>query len=246
MRNFIAKLFIKTINPFIKVNPYYGEGSAYSFTDKTIHLNLRETNGEDEFLNHLALEHKCSFVNEFPLELWTILHELGHHYTEDDVLNPELDYFARVAINNADPSSYENNQEVANAYFNLESEWRATEWAIRYAKKHPLKCLIFGDLLRQTFFLSLSAVRRLRLGNCLKPPGPAFTNCLQFQVLTFIKKYGIIYTERKKGNKTMTQKNKEKEERKARRKPPIPYTRKTPTKREMEIKKERKYKNYDN
>ena len=41
----------------------------------------------------------------------------------------------------------------------------------------------------------------------------------------------------------MTQKNKEKAERKARRKPPIPYTRKTPTKREMEIRKERKYKN---
>ena len=41
----------------------------------------------------------------------------------------------------------------------------------------------------------------------------------------------------------MIKKNKEKEERKARRKPPIPYTRKTPTKREMEIKKERKYKN---
>lgn len=148
MRNFIATLFIKTINPFIKVNPYYGEGSAYSFTDKTIHLNLRETNGEDEFLHHLVVEHKCSFANEFPLELWTILHELGHHYTEDDVRNPEVDYLARVAINNADPSSYASNQEVANAYFNLESEWKATEWAIRYAKKHPLKCLIFGDLLR--------------------------------------------------------------------------------------------------
>ena len=41
----------------------------------------------------------------------------------------------------------------------------------------------------------------------------------------------------------MTQKNKEKEERKARRKPPIPYTRKTPTKREKERKAERKYRN---
>lgn len=40
----------------------------------------------------------------------------------------------------------------------------------------------------------------------------------------------------------MTQKNREKAERKARRKPPIPYTRKTPTKREMEIKIERKHK----
>lgn len=40
----------------------------------------------------------------------------------------------------------------------------------------------------------------------------------------------------------MTQKNKEKAERKARRKPPIPYTRKTPTKREKELRDERKHK----
>lgn len=41
----------------------------------------------------------------------------------------------------------------------------------------------------------------------------------------------------------MTQKNREKAERKARRKPPIPYTRKTPTKKEKERKAERKYRN---
>lgn len=40
----------------------------------------------------------------------------------------------------------------------------------------------------------------------------------------------------------MTQKNKEKAERKARRKPPIPYTRKPPTKREKELRDERKHK----
>ena len=40
----------------------------------------------------------------------------------------------------------------------------------------------------------------------------------------------------------MTQKNKEREERKARRKPPIPYTRKTPTKRETLEKNSKKFK----
>ena len=39
----------------------------------------------------------------------------------------------------------------------------------------------------------------------------------------------------------MLKKNIEKEERKARRKPPIPYTRKTPTKREKLDRIERKY-----
>lgn len=39
----------------------------------------------------------------------------------------------------------------------------------------------------------------------------------------------------------MTQKNKEKAERKAKRKPPIPYTRKTPTKKEKLERLEKKY-----
>ena len=42
--------------------------------------------------------------------------------------------------------------------------------------------------------------------------------------------------------KNMLKKNIEKEERKAKRKPPIPYSRKTPTKREKELKLEKKYK----
>ena len=40
----------------------------------------------------------------------------------------------------------------------------------------------------------------------------------------------------------MTEKNKIKAERKEKRKPPIPFTRKTPTKREKELRQERKHK----
>lgn len=44
----------------------------------------------------------------------------------------------------------------------------------------------------------------------------------------------------------MIDKNKEKEERKAQRKPPIPYTRKTPTKKEKIRKLLHKHKNINN
>ena len=40
----------------------------------------------------------------------------------------------------------------------------------------------------------------------------------------------------------MLQKNKEKQERAAKRKPPIPYTRRTPTKKEYEERAQSKYK----
>ena len=42
-------------------------------------------------------------------------------------------------------------------------------------------------------------------------------------------------------DKTMLQKNKDKAERKAKRKPPIPYTRRTPTKQEKLEKNQKKF-----
>ena len=153
MRNFIAKLFIKSIAPRIKVNLYSADSTCYCIDSKTIKLNLRDiekeggAEGGKAFLQHLAQIHKCSFINEFPLEFWTTLHEIGHHFTVDD-FDEEADYNARCAMQKIDPSTYADPMDFAFQYFNLRSEWIATEWAINYVRKHPLKCLIFGDLLR--------------------------------------------------------------------------------------------------
>lgn len=153
MRNFIAKLLIKSIAPRIKVNLYSADNTCYLTEKKTIKLNLQEVyheggaEGARVFLQHLAQVHKCSFVNEFPIELWTTLHEIGHHFTLDD-FDEEVDYKARCALSNANLADYADPTDFAFQYFNLRSEWIATEWAINYIKKHPIKCLIFGDLLR--------------------------------------------------------------------------------------------------
>jgi hypothetical protein len=58
--------------------------------------------------------------------------------------------------------------------------------------------------------------------------------------LTNPKKCDIINTSRGE-DKAMLQKNKAKEERKAKRKPPIPYTRRTPTKQETLEKNRKKF-----
>ena len=143
MREFIAKMFIKSISRKTKVFVDTLHGTACNPYENAIRLNLEDTSPlyDGGFLHHLAVEHKCSFVNEISLPLWTILHELGHLATEDEC-EDESEYLARELLNI-------DGTELANkAYFNLESEWRATEWAIEYAKKHPFKCIIFGDLLR--------------------------------------------------------------------------------------------------
>lgn len=149
MRELLIKIFIKSIAPKIKVyfNPL--DDCHYRQIDEAVNINLSQASNEEDggFRTHLALVHKCHFVNEISLPLWSILHELGHHFTADVDLDEKIDLFQqRVQLSAM--QEHLTDEEMSNAYFNLADEWEATEWAIDYIKKHPIKCLIFGDLLR--------------------------------------------------------------------------------------------------
>lgn len=153
MREIIAKLFAKSISPKIKLNPYAGS-SAFLTGTNNINITLKEDDpeGEKAFLQHIALTHKCHFVNEISPLAWTILHEIGHYFTDDYLTDEdrEADYEYRKLLSlGIIPDDYSRpDDSIDEAYFNLPAEWEATEWAINYIKKHPRKCLIFGDLLR--------------------------------------------------------------------------------------------------
>ena len=150
MREKLIRLFVKTTAPKVKVifNPL--DDCHYRHIDEVMNINLSQASNEDDggFRHHLALVHKCPFVNEISLPLWSILHELGHHFTADEIdLDDKLDLFEQREQLFA-MQEHLTDEEMNNAYFNLADEWEATEWAIAYIKKHPIKCLIFGDLLR--------------------------------------------------------------------------------------------------
>lgn len=153
MREIIAQLFAKSISPKIKLNPY--AGSSYYSTETgevNICINDPDTLGQEAFLRHIALAHKCHFVNEISPLLWSILHEIGHYFTDDQFSDDELEadgeYRSLLALG-VIPDNYSHpDASVQEAYFDLDTEWEATEWAINYIRKHPRKCLIFGDLLR--------------------------------------------------------------------------------------------------
>ena len=153
MREIIAKLFAKSISPKIKLNPYAG---ASSFSTETGAINIciddPDILGQQAFLQHIALAHKCHFVNEISPLAWTILHEIGHYFTDEQFTDNEQEadgeYRSLLALGII-PDNYSHpDHSIQEAYFNLDTEWEATEWAINYIRKHPRKCLIFGDLLR--------------------------------------------------------------------------------------------------
>ena len=150
MREKLIRLFIKTTAPKVKVTFNPLDECHYRHIDEVVNINLSQASNEDDggFRHHLALAHKCHFVNEISLPLWSILHELGHHFTADDIdLDDKLDLFEQREQLFA-MQEHLTDEEMNNAYFNLADEWEATEWAVEYVRKHPIKCLIFGDLLR--------------------------------------------------------------------------------------------------
>lgn len=91
------------------------------------------------FLNHIREIHEFDEVDEYCLALWTILHEIGHFVTQDEY-DGEQDYNNRRALaykSNATP--YE--------YYNLESEYLATEFAIDFIETNTKDCKFYNHLL---------------------------------------------------------------------------------------------------
>lgn len=145
MNKIIIILFIKSINPKIKI-VFTNEESSFEWSTDTIYLNLNENC--DGFLRHLKNSHHVLDYWKLNKMIWQVLHEIGHYYTLDFIEEDEQAERALCAL--IDKETAENNEEIQNIYFNLEKEWEATEWAIRYAKQHFTKCKFFNKFLKNT------------------------------------------------------------------------------------------------
>ena len=123
IRNFIQSI------ADVKVS-FKKEGYWYDNEKETINVDLSDL--EDMgFMRHLREVHKCKFANEYSLTLWSILHEIGHYYTLDDVEEDDEDDRVALALTT---TAVAHNKKVQNRYFNMPSEWAATEWAIDFIK----------------------------------------------------------------------------------------------------------------
>ena len=129
----------KVLNDFLEpfeATAEMGDTFCYCLGSSTINYTLIEEPEEKYFLNHVfSLAPDLKGYNGF---LISFLHELGHHYTLDELseeeVNESLDTKRR--INNEYTDGRIDLQEE---YFNLPDEAVATNWAIEYIRNNRKK-----------------------------------------------------------------------------------------------------------
>ena len=141
VNSILAKILIKSISPKIKCYTN-DEDNYYEPGDDSVHICPVEYY-LPSFTEHLYNTHQCSYAYDFPQIYWSILHEVGHYYTDDP--GDEEDIYIRLLNSLEDEDHLELTDQE---YYDLDSEYDATEWAIEYIQKHPIKSKIFGKLFK--------------------------------------------------------------------------------------------------
>ena len=140
------KIASKLIEPRLAVKK--GQtGSFYYDTDKKALIigNYPDLN-EYGFMRHLGYEHGYGYDNagKYRYALWHLLHEIGHFHIEDEYGDnrEERKYvkeFGKYMLSN---------RAIQDELYNRGVEWAATEWAIKWIKKHKIKAKVLSLLLK--------------------------------------------------------------------------------------------------
>ena len=122
----------KFVEPKVKFSFNKDEDSFYDINENRINLNSCLEENDYGFFRHVREAHEFTDTAAAAPQVWTLLHEVGHVHTwvedeEEDLL--------RVALSVMDGTKDTN---VQNAYYDLENEWLATEWAINFIKTHKI------------------------------------------------------------------------------------------------------------
>lgn len=120
-----AFLFIRSITKFSVKVVFTDMTSEYDSLNSMIYINLDE--GGEEFLYHIIKQHGFEDARKYSNSFWTVLHELGHYFTENTIEDfPEM---------------------PEKTYFDDECEFLATEWAINFILSHKIFSQIFSKII---------------------------------------------------------------------------------------------------
>ena len=112
---------------------------AYYPDENKITYSILENNIEDVWFNEFVKKRFGYKVkNTFMI---TVLHEVGHHFTLDDIYDSDAVYEfctrEKERIEKAmETASAKKSKKLEFEYFSLPDEIIATEWAVRYATEH--------------------------------------------------------------------------------------------------------------
>jgi len=138
---FFIWLLVKLITPFTKIHVGDFGDCFYDDDDNTIYIDLDIDEGR--FRENLATAHK--YETNLGLLIWTILHEIGHHFTYKYIDENE-DEVLRLVYKNLFKKKLITEKTWQDLYYELDSEWEATEWAINFIEKHKRLCKFFNKM----------------------------------------------------------------------------------------------------
>lgn len=113
---------------------------AYYFDDESVTYKITENEVADEWFREFVKE-RFDFDVKYPF-VFSLLHEVGHHETDDDVDGGLYEFCAEEKERihkEMQTADAERSKVLEWQYFNLPDEIIATAWAVRYCRKHPKK-----------------------------------------------------------------------------------------------------------
>lgn len=138
----LNKAITKLVKPFGISKAKLGTEFAYYFTDEHIEFQMTCGDWSDEMFDKF-LEKEFGLVNPYPFVL-SVLHEVGHHYTEDEFdeiyssLVDEKDRIGQLIREGGLSEAVK--EELEFQYFRLPDEYAATKWAVNYFTQHREEC----------------------------------------------------------------------------------------------------------
>ena len=107
---------------------------AYFYVTSTITFGTNPPKeGKEMFQNHIKSTYGLDISNEEDYQLFSLLHEIGHHFTMDDMEDEdsENELLMRQLIHMIDDET-----TAQETYFNLPSEMLANDWAFDNFKEY--------------------------------------------------------------------------------------------------------------
>lgn len=137
------KLIAKWLAPEVKVVIDENEMSSFNLEENLLTLGRDNEGGCHWFYEHIKERHNFAHAYRYSLPFWTLMHELGHYFTNKRAIEGEKEIYFRL-ICACLPKETVEDKRWAYGYFDLTKEYQATEWAINFIKNHRFRARLYN------------------------------------------------------------------------------------------------------
>jgi len=136
--NKLNKTVSAQLKPFGISKAVCSDDYSYLFEKEVVTFKLTENTLEDRWFMEFVKD-RFDYNVKYPF-IFSLLHEVGHHKTFDDICDSIYDFCdtEKERIDNEmQTADIKKSKKLEWQYFSLPDELLATNWAVQYCKTHP-------------------------------------------------------------------------------------------------------------